>query len=359
MSHPYQDLPDHSFWRRAVAAQDPATLNPALPGSVRLSAQDRVVTAGSCFAQHIGPQLRAMGFTYLVSEAAHPLFPAELAARFGYGMFSARYGNIYTARQLLQLWYRAYGAFQPQEDVWDGPEGALVDPFRPQIQPRGFLTTQEYAQERSRHFAALRETFETMDVFIFTLGLTESWRARADGAVFPLCPGVAGGVFDPARHEFHNFTADEITSDLVQFIDTIRRRNPGCRFILTVSPVPLVASAQPDEHVLASTFHAKSILLAAARAAAQARPNTAYFPAYETIMSRAFYDGSYFEPDRRSVTKAGVDHVMRCFAASFTNQDAPLPTATQDETQARLARMDAAMQTHCDEMALDPEQPFP
>ena len=353
MSHPYESQKDEAFWSRGVAALAPHDINPARPAPFKLSGRDKIVTAGSCFAQNIGLRLPGMGLNYLVTEPGHSIFPDELKARFGYGLFSARYGNLYTARQLLQLWYRAYGAFQPREDVWNGPGGMLIDPFRPRIQPGGFLTPQEYQADRASHFAAVRAAFETMDVFIFTLGLTESWRDRADGAVFPLCPGVAGGAFDPARHEFHNFTADEIISDLVQFIDTIRRRNSGCRFILTVSPVPLVATAQPDEHVLASTFHAKSILLAAARAAALARPNAAYFPAYETIMSRAFYDGSYFEPDRRSVTKAGVDHVMRCFTASFTNQDTPPPAATQDETQARLARMEAAMQTHCDEMALD------
>jgi hypothetical protein len=49
--------------------------------------------------------------------------------------------------------------------------------------------------------------FETLDVLVFTFGLTESWRNRADGAIFPLAPGVAGGEFHGDRYEFVNFSA--------------------------------------------------------------------------------------------------------------------------------------------------------
>ena len=38
----------------------------------------------------------------------------------------------------------------------------------------------------------VREVFETCDVFVFTLGLTEGWVSTLDGAVYPLAPGVAG-----------------------------------------------------------------------------------------------------------------------------------------------------------------------
>ncbi len=356
MSHPYRQQGNEAFWSRGVAAHDPRDINPALPAPFTLSPRDKIVTAGSCFAQNISPRLPGMGLHFLVTEPAHPVFPAALAARFGYGLFSARYGNLYTARQLLQLCDRVYGVFQPREDVWSGQDGAWIDPFRPRIQPRGFLTAQEYEADRDRHFAAVREAFETMDVFIFTLGLTECWRARADGAVFPLCPGVAGGVYDPARHEFHNFAVDEVMADLLRFIDTIRRRNPACRFIFTVSPVPLVATARRDAHVMVASDYSKAVLRVAAQMAVAQREDSAYFPAYEIITSAA--TPHYFAADQRSVTPAGVDHVMRCFAASFTGHPAPRESfQDHDATMDRLARMEEAMRVDCDELALDPDYP--
>jgi hypothetical protein len=353
--HPYNNLPDHAFWRRAMAQLNPAAVNPALPASFRIAPEDRVATAGSCFAQHIGSLLRAIKFNFLVTEAAHPILAPELAQPFNYGVFSARTGNIYTPRQLLQLWRRAYGQFQPKDDCWAGPAQNFIDPFRPQIQPGGFLSEHEFELDRQQHFAAIRRAFETMDVFIFTLGLTESWRARADGAVYPLCPGVAGGVFDPQLHEFHNFTVDEVVEDMEAFLGAVRSKNPNCRVILTVSPVPLVATARADTHVLAATVYSKSVLRVAAEMLAGRLAGVAYFPSYEIVTGR-FDAGTYYDADRRSVTAEGVAHVMRVFAGCFANIFVPPPPSAEapSEAQARLRKLEVLMRVQCDEVALDP-----
>ena len=105
-----------------------------------------------------------------------------------YGLFSARYGNIYTAKQLRQLYQRAFGSFTPIEKVWSYNEDQFVDPFRPRIQPSGFHSMEEFEIDNKEHLAAVRKAFEEMDVFIFTLGLTESWINNQDGAVYPLAP---------------------------------------------------------------------------------------------------------------------------------------------------------------------------
>src|SRR4029077_9328696 len=94
-----------------------------------LTKTDRIATAGSCFAVHLSRHLSRSGFNSCVPGRGHP-FLGELAADFNYGAFSARYGNIYTSRQLLQLFDRAYKTFQPAEDIWPDGEGRLFDPFR-------------------------------------------------------------------------------------------------------------------------------------------------------------------------------------------------------------------------------------
>jgi hypothetical protein len=353
--HPYRSLPPRAFWRQAVAQVAPEDVNPVASAAFQISREDRVATAGSCFAQHIGRLLRAANFTFLVTEAPHPIVSANTAEAFQYGLFSARYGNIYTARQLRQLLERVTGAFQPADDIWEGKDGSLVDPFRPQIQPGGFLSSQEYWIDRERHFTAVRRAFEELDVFVFTLGLTEAWRSRVDGAVYPLCPGVAGGQYDPATHEFHNFTVSQVVEDLQTFIDGLRSINPPCRIILTVSPVPLIATAQPGAHVLAATVYSKSVLRVAADTVAQSRSNVMYFPSYEIIVGR-FDGGTYFESDRRSVTEAGVAHVMRVFFQSFAPEctDAGLPVVTPTVEDTFLRTVAELVKTHCDEEALDP-----
>jgi hypothetical protein len=64
---------------------------------------DWIATAGSCFAQHIARHLRSAEFSVLDVEPPPPGMTEETARAFGYNLFSARYGNICTTRQLRQL----------------------------------------------------------------------------------------------------------------------------------------------------------------------------------------------------------------------------------------------------------------
>ena len=354
MTHPYSGAAPHRLWRKAVSAPGDAT-DPVADFPFRLRPQDKVVAAGSCFAQHVSRRLQAGGFTFLVTETAHPILPAEVASAFNYGRYSARYGNIYTARQLLQLIRRAYGRFQPEEDGWQAPDGAWFDPFRPQIQPGGFPTAEEYRLDRAQHFAAVRRAFEEMDAFVFTLGLTESWEAAADGAAFPVCPGTAAGTFDSGRHVFRNHTVEEVTADLTAAVRELRAVNPGVKVILTVSPVPLVATAE-DAHVLVATTLSKSVLRVAAGAVAVREPDVAYFPSYE-IITGPQARGRYFAEDLRSVTEEGVDRVMALFFRHVTSGGEALEipaTAAPAAGDAFLDGMRAAVDALCDEERLDP-----
>lgn len=345
MKHPYQQIDARQRWSRAMAGRKVGQIDPVMPAPFRIGARTRVVTAGSCFAQHVARHLRERGLPCLETEPAHPLLGAELATAFGYGTYAARYGNIYTARQLLQLWRRATGAFVPADDAWS-QEGAWFDPFRPTIQPGGFPSWREYAEDRRRHFAAVRQAFTGMDVLVFTLGLTECWSARADGAVYPLCPGVAAGRYDPARHALLNFDVAEVVADLRAFVAEVRQVNPGMKMILTVSPVALAATAEP-RHVLLSNTWSKAVLRLAAEALC-AVPGVYYFPAYEIITADA---GDYLAADRRSVREDGVRRVMDLFAKHVLDAaDLPVTAAAGDEF---IARGEALMDALCDEQRLD------
>ena len=355
-THPYSKLPNYAYWRSAVV--DAPEIDPVVDPACRFTVRDRVATAGSCFAQHIGRYLKSGGCNYLVTETAHSFVSENAAAVLNYDIYTARYGNIYTSRQLLQLFDRAYGRFAPTENHWREGAGVVIDPFRPQIQPNGFGSVSELDQDRERHFAAVREAFETLDVFVFTLGLTECWRSRADGAVFPLCPGVAGGEYSSSAHEFVNLTVDDVVADMKAFFERLWGVNPRARVILTVSPVPLVATAE-RRHVLVSTVASKSTLRVACDALARWRGDIAYFPSYE-IVAGGFSGHDYFAADRRSVTEAGVAHVMRVFDRHFVKRN------VAEEALRRAARALApgraatganavaeALRVMCDEEALE------
>lgn len=345
-THPYADLPVRQSWRRAVAALPVSEVDPVgTPGFV-LTPATRIVTAGSCFAQHISRTLKQRGCAYQVSETAPAgLTDAEARAR-NYGVYSARYGNLYTARQLVQLVDRACSDFTPAEAAWERPDGRWADPFRPEIEPGGFASVADLEADRARHLAAVRALLGSLDVFVFTLGLTEAWQSRVDGAVFPLAPGVVAGRHDPTLHSFVNFDYDQVLADLEAFVERLRRLNPTARMLLTVSPVPLAATWQ-DRHVLTATVHSKSVLRAAADALCRRHAHVDYFPAYE-IVAAHYNRGGYYGADQRTVTQAGVDHVMRLFFAHLLPSASP-PAADME----LLAEATQIVNLVCEEVRLD------
>ena len=346
---PYARQPPRAFWSRAVSRVKLHDVDPVANPSFVIDADTQVATAGSCFAQHIARHLRTVGIQPLVTERPHGLV-ADGAEAFHYDLYSARYGNVYSAKQMLQLLRRAHGSFVPEEQPWRGKGGEYVDPFRPLI-PGGFATPREFERDREQHFAAVRRMFAELDVMVFTLGLTEAWRSRADGAVFPSCPGAAGGVWDEALYEFVNFSVAEVTADLTAFIAELRRINPAAKVLLTVSPVPLVATAT-DGHVLTATIYSKSVLRVAAQQVADAHADVDYFPSYE-IITGPQSEGRFFADDKRGVTEEGVATVMRTFSRHYVSgavRAAPPPESEPEAHDAATREAREALDAVCDEM---------
>lgn len=348
--NPYKDLPAHCFWSRGVTWVAPGDLDP-MTGGALIRVDEPVVTMGSCFAQHLSRHLASLGLDYHMTEAAPADMPAEIAKARNFGVFSARYGNVYTVRQALQLFDRAFGRFVPQDDVWpafvDGQAG-YVDAFRPQIEPSPLASEEAVRAEAGHHLAAVRRVFTEAKWLVFTLGLTEAWRSRMDGAIYPTAPGVAGGRFEDHRYEFVNFTAAEVRADLIQLLHRLREVNAGCRVILTVSPVPLIATREP-RHVLVSTTVSKAILRVVADEIERGHEHVHYFPSYEIITS-AVHEGRYWADDLRQVTDIGVAHVMRVFTRHFLTAAGKL--APQDSEMHAMAPV-VAPQVVCDEEVIE------
>lgn len=355
-TNPYAALPDHRFWRRSVSRIEPHRIDPVVAPKFTIDRTTRVATAGSCFAQHISRRLRRMGFGYFVPEDGRELSEGERARR-NFGVFSARYGNLYTVRQLLQLYLEAFEGRTPVETAWKRPDGRFVDPYRPQVEPDGFADEAEVATARRAHLAEVRRVFAETGVLVFTLGLTEAWRSKVDGSVFPLAPGVVAGAFDPAIHEFHNFEVGEVIDDLEAFLTAVKALNPALKVLLTVSPVPLIATFE-DRHVVVSTTYSKSVLRVAADVVARRHDWVDYFPSYE-IITGSFSGGVYWEADHREVNSIGVAHAMRCFAAHYLSGPGAAPIA--DDAPPRPAAIPAAAaegdEVVCDEEAIDAIRP--
>jgi hypothetical protein len=309
--HPYRDLDDRNYWNKTVSPRNALDIDNWYTKKFPINGLS-ISTAGSCFAQHIGRELRDKGYEYVDVEPAPDFLRAENHHDYGYGIYSARFGNIYTSRQLLQLVQRSGQLFEPKDSVWE-KDGGYVDAFRPTIEPDPFERVEDVLESRQSHLAAIERMFKLSNVFIFTMGLTEAWMSNDDGAVYPVAPGVSGGTYDATRYAFKNLSYPEILEDMEEFIRLVRGLNDKLKIILTVSPVPLMATASSNNVVVASSY-SKSVLRSVAGYLSEKYDFLDYFPSYEIVGSHIMR-GQFFNPDGRTVSPYGVSHVMKQFFA--------------------------------------------
>lgn len=333
MTNPYKDLGPYAYWRPAVAEAGAYGLSGLWSPKFRIRPRDKIVTAGSCFAQHIGRALGARGYHWYDAEPAPTMLLDEDARRFNYGIFSFRTGNIYTPKMLLQWLHLAFETADVPDEIWQ-QDGRFYDPLRPVIEPEGFASEEELRAARAATLAAIRDAVTKAQVFVFTLGLTECWEHRETGLQYALCPGtVPGDAFDPEKHVFRNGGFRALYKELQTALRLMRARNKNLKVLLTVSPVPLTATAS-GHHVLTATTYSKSVLRSVAGQMAAEYKFVDYFPSYE-IITHPVFRGMFYGPNMRSVEKSGVDTVMGHFFADQARVfGAPKPSKARRQVAA-------------------------
>ncbi|XAS65991.1 GSCFA domain-containing protein [Micrococcaceae bacterium Sec5.7] len=338
---PYRGNPAKTYWKSAVQGSQITEIENLYVKKFPISPKQRIATAGSCFAQHISRHLRRNGYSVLDVEPAPPHLDGASAAEYGYGIYSARFGNIYYTRQLMQLAREVLEQKTPGEIVWERG-GRYFDALRPSIVPNGHDSPAAVLAHRAAHLKSVKKLFAMTDIFVFTMGLTEAWELIEDGTIFPTAPGTVAGSFDPEKYQFKNFNYDEIVRDFLEFRILLRRINPNVKFMITVSPVPLAATATSN-HVLTATTYSKSVLRAAAGEIERRCADVDYFPSYE-IVTTNFLPNHAFDATGRGVLPQTVNQVM----SYFFNQH-PIEKRVKEESLEAAA----AEAVYCEEALLE------
>ena len=159
--NPYSDLPKSAFWTTGVARENPYLTKDIYKKKFDIPSNTKIATAGSCFAQHISRHLKKNGYNILDVEPPPPGLLDNLHQKFGFSMYSARYGNIYTVRQLLQLAQEVAGEWTPKNYIWE-KDGKYYDALRPAVEPEGLDSPEEVAEHRQYHVSKVKELFESL-----------------------------------------------------------------------------------------------------------------------------------------------------------------------------------------------------
>jgi hypothetical protein len=121
------------------------------------------------------------------------------------------------------------------------------------------------------------------------------------------------------------------------------------KFLLTVSPVPLTATAS-DNHILSATAFSKAVLRSVAGELSSRFDYVDYFPSYE-IISSVTSKINYYEENLRTVKKEGIQFVMSHFNFSIQQR-----ISAENVIETNISRQD--IDEICDDILLEKWAPF-
>ncbi len=264
-------------------------------------------SAGSYFAVEIAEVLQEQGYNYVISELGDN--PGTEAIIDGYNVNSANFWTLFNTPSLKQLAEKAFGIRKFQKLLVNHSPTIYMDPYRHQV---FFNSTQSYLTDYPKHINAIKQVLLESKVFIFTVGLNECWELP-DKTVISRNP--ISGLHHLIKHKV--LTVEENVKNIIEFFDIVKTRNPDFKLILTLSPVPLLATARSNSHhIIEANTHSKSVLRVAIDQVVNEFEDIYYLPSYELITECI---ESPWQDDRCHVKKEAVKKVINMFSEIFVD----------------------------------------
>lgn len=206
-----------------------------------ISRSTRFFTMGSCFARNISTTLLKIGYdsTHMeISEYINTTF----ANRAFVDLLSTGKTNIAVGERIQEL----------LPEGWDA-EGTI-------------------------------DKIRNTDVFILTLGVAPAFFDKATGNfVLPRPTSLNSRVLSE-KYDYRTTTVQENVDNVIYLIDFVRTLSPNVKIVVTVSPVPLLASFEFESCVVADCLSKSTMRLVAHQVVHQSNlKNIIYWPSFEVF----------------------------------------------------------------------------
>jgi len=142
------------------------------------------------------------------------------------------------------------------------------------------------------------EKIKTSDVFVLTLGVAPAFFDRETGAFVLPRPTALNSRVLAEKYEYRNTTVKENVDNALYLINYMRKLSPNIKIVVTVSPVPLIASFGNASCVQADCLSKSTMRVAANEIVNNSGlPNILYWPSFEVFRWAGSNSSEYFAAD--------------------------------------------------------------
>ena len=254
--------------------------------AVNLNREDKFVnkttrffTMGSCFARNLAKSLNDSGYV-------------------SHHMEISEYINTTFANRVFVDWLS-------NSDVDDVVRDRIVELLPPGASKENTL-----------------QVIKNSDVFILTLGVAAAFFDRATGAFVLPRPTALNSRALAEKFLFRTTSVKENVDNVLHLIEFIRSISPEIKIVVTVSPVPLLASFEHELAVQADCLSKSTMRLVAHEVVSNSNvPNILYWPSFEVFRWAGSNASNYYAADDGAawhVSEEKVAGTIRAFVDMFS-----------------------------------------
>ena len=247
----------------------------------KVSYQDSIFMAGSCFAEHMEKKLN----------------------RYKYRVLSNPFGILYNPSSISNSFQRIAKKqyYNPDELVLhDGLYHSMAHhgSFSDADPEKILIGINQYIDNAHAHLKGSQFVF-------ISLGTSKVYKYKETGRIAGNNHKIPAIHFDP-----HTLSVEECEKEIANIHQAVRSLSPDAHIIWTVSPVRHLSDG------LVENQRSKATLIVAIAKYMDARENMNYFPAYEIMMDQ-LRDYRFYARDLIHPSELAIDIIWELFAESY------------------------------------------
>src|SRR5579871_1593880 len=166
------------------------------------------------------------------------------------------------------------------------------------------------------------QIIKNSDVFILTLGVAAAFFDRTTGDFVLPRPSALNSRALAEKYRFRTASVKENVDNVLYLINFVRNVRPDIKIVVTVSPVPLLASFEYESAVQADCLSKSTMRLVAHEVVNNSNiPNILYWPSFEVFRWAGSNAGNYYGADDGAAWHVSEDKVagtVRAFIEMFS-----------------------------------------